>query len=414
MADILSHGPDPDREPPRWTSPRALTVAGVIGVAVVLLVRGIIAWSAPHSRTGQPSVPAATPRAGPGPAVPYGVTVNRAAGPKEPTQFTGVTMTSTGNRLLLTGPRPGWLWTATGRFQPIAGLPRWQPGYGFTRVTGGWAVQRYSPPQVRCQVCDAPPAVYFLANQQTRATVVGAAYDASAAASPGELWLTAYLPEADIDAASGTAQEVSLAGRAVGPPVQLPAGYVIDRAVRGGLLLAPYAPAMAPVRDELWDPATGRVIRDFTNVIAASADQVAWQACPAWCPLQILRLPRGTASIIRLPHGTWADGGTFSSDGRLLAIQVSTAIRPDEFAAATRLEVINTANAHLTALPGALISSLIGVSFGWQTRGDRLVAALVRPSGVVQLASWQPGDTQLRVQTIRLPSGTAPVLSDRG
>jgi hypothetical protein len=320
-------------------------------------------------------------------------------------------------RLLLTGSRPGWLQTATGRFQPIIGLPPWAAGYGFTRAAGGWAVRRYSPPQAICQVCDASPAVYFVGDQSARATVVGAAYDAAAAASAGDLWLTAYLPGANISAASGTTQEVTVAGQGVGPPSQLPPGYVIDRAVNGGLLLAAYAQKQGPVRDYLWDQGTGQFVRTFTNVIAASPGQIAWDPCLGMCALKIRTAGAGKHSTVRsvgLADGAWAVAGTFSSDGRLLAVQVTTRLRRDGSAAATRLEVINTATGRLTVVPGTTVSSMIGVSFGWQAGRDRLLAALALPSGSVELASWHPGAARMSLQTLRLPAGASPVLGDRG
>lgn len=419
MADTLSHGPDD--EPSRWTSPIALAVAGIVLVAVVLLVRGLVDRPAAHRPAGQASAPAVTP-SGQAPPLPFGVTADSGPGPKEPTQFSGTVTTSGTGQLLLTGPRPGWLSIATGRFQPVIGLPQWRAGYGFTRVPGGWAVQQYSPPQARCQKCDAPPAVYFVADggtqQPGRAMVVGAAYAAAPAADTGDLWLTAYLPEADIGDSSGTAQEVTHAGQGVGPPWQLPTGYVIDRAVKDGLLLAPYAPGTNPVRDQLWDPVTGLVTSTFTNVITASPGQIAWSPCPDRCLLKILTLPRKgvpsvkTALTIPLAPGAWADSGTFSPTGRLLALQVSTDVQRDGSAAATELEVIDTVTGQVTALPGTTISSQIGLSFGWQPGTDRLVAAIAQPSGLAQLAIWQPGAPDALIRVLRLPSQTSPVLGD--
>lgn len=205
-----------------------------------------------------------------------------------------------------------------------------------------------------------------------------------------------------------------MAGQAVGPPSQLPSGYVIDRAVRGDLLLAPYAPSQTLVRDELWHPVTGRLIRRFTNVIAASPNLIAWYPCLRSCPLHVLSLSSGATAIIPLAYGTWAQRGTFSSDGRLLAIGVSTTIQRNGSAATTSLEVITMASRHLTVLPGAKISSLIGVDFGWQPGSDRLVAAIAQGPGVIQVASWQPGEARLSIQDLRLPSGTSPVLGDGG
>lgn len=409
MADLLGHGPD--HEPSRWTSPWALVVAGAILVAIVLLVRGAVDRPAARRPAAAPSAPVVTPSQGS--AVPFGVSVNSSLGSKEPIRFTGQVTTSGLGNLLLTGPRPGWLQTATGRFEPITGLPPWGPGYMFTRASGGWATERFSPPQADCQVCDAPPAVYFIAGQSARARVVGSAYDVAAAANMGDLWLTAYLPDADINSTPGTAQEITLAGEGVGAPSQLPAGYVIDRAVRSGFLLAAYAQGPGPVREYLWNPVTAQLVRHFTNVIAASPGQIAWDPCLGRCPLKILGLPSRAALAVRLPHGEWADAGTFSSDGRLLAIQVSTDVQRDGSAAATQIDVIDTATGRLTVVPGTKLNSLIGIRFGWQAGSDRLLAALALPSSYIQLASWQPGDTHLSVAAVRLPLGTAPVLGDR-
>jgi hypothetical protein len=386
-----------------------LPVAGVVLVALALAVRGIVHRSAAHSSGVKSSVQAGT-TPGSGLVTPFGVTADRSLKPKEPTSFTGVVASPDRGRLLLTGPRPGWFWAATGTFQPIAGLPRWQAGYWFTRVTGGWAVQRYNPPQASCLICDAPPAVYFVPYRQAHATAVGEAYDATAGVTRGTLWLTAYLPDANLGTASGTAQEVTVGGHALGPPLTLPAGYVIDRAVRGGFLLTPYSQRPGLVRDELWSPVKQRVVREFTSVVAASPDQIAWTQCVGRCSLRILRLSSGATVTIPLAMGASAESATFNSDGSLLAVQVTTAVQPDGFAAATRLEAINTGSGHVTALPGTTISSLIAVSFGWQPGSDRLLAAVARPFGVVQVASWQPGGAQLSVQAMRLPTGTSPVL----
>jgi hypothetical protein len=407
MADTLTRGPD--REPSRWTSPVALAVAGIMVVVLALVIRGVLHRPAARPRAAEPTVHA---RLVPVPPVPSGAT--GILGPKEAGHFVGRAARPGGTRLLLTGPRPGWL-TGAGRFQPIAGLPRSATGYTFTRVFGGWVAQKYSPPQADCQECDAPPAIYYVADGGERARYVAAAYDAVAAASPGELWVTAYLPDADLVTASGTAQLVTTSGLVISQPSQLPAGYVIDRAVKGGLLLEPFAQGPGLASAELWNPVTGRVSREFPGVITASADQVAWDPCPGKCPLTILDLRTGARLTIPLGAfgpGAWAGAGTFSADGRLLAVRVSTTVQVTAFSDATRLAVVSTASGRLTILPGTAVSSLVGESFGWQARGDQLQAALARPGGLVQVASWQPGDRYLSVRYLRLPSGSQPVLGD--
>ena len=418
MGDILSQGRD--RGPRRRTLPLALAAAGVaLLVLAGVLVHGLLEPRARHVSGAQATRPP-TAQPSPAPAVTEGLTQGARPVRPEPVGLAGVPVAlDSGVRLLLTGAQPDWFWPATGRFEPIAGLPESGPGYGFTRVAGGWAAQGYSLPTPSCQTCAGQPSpVYFIADGQARATRVGVASEVAAAGRGGALWLTTDRPGADISVTSGIAQEVTLAGRPIGPRVHLPAGYVIDRAVGGALLLTPlltpYPQGPGVVTDELWDPGTGRIIREFANVIAASPEQIAWNPCGAQCPVYVLSLATGTSTSIPLAPGTWAVGGTFSSDGRLLAVQVSAAVTPDGYAAANRLEVIDIASQHLTAVPGTTISSRVGLSFGWQPGRDRLLAAVAGASIVVHVASWQPGDSYLSIQAARIPRGTVLVLGDSG
>jgi len=415
MGDILRQGRD--REPRRRTPPLVLAAAGVtLLVLAGVLVHGLLEPRARHVSGAQATTRPPSAQPSPAPAVTAGLTQGARPLRPEPVGLAGVPVAlGSGVQLLLTGAQPGWFSPATGRFKPIWGLPESGPGYGFTRVAGGWAAQGYSLPTPSCQTCAGQPSpVYFIADGRARATRVGVASEAAADGRGGALWLTTYRPGADITVTSGIAQEVSLAGQPIGPRVHLPAGYVIDRAVGGALLLAPYSQGPGVVTDELWDPGSGRIIREFANVIAASPEQIAWNPCGAQCPVYVLRLSTGTSMSIPLASGTWAVGGTFSSDGRLLAVQVSAAVMPDGYAAANRLEVIDIASQRLTAVPGTTISSRVGLSFGWQPGRDRLLAAVEEASAVVDVASWQPGDSYLSIQAARIPRGTALVLGDGG
>ncbi len=106
---------------------------------------------------------------------------------------------------------------------------------------------------------------------------------------------------ADMSAAAGTAQEVSVTGSALGSRLRLPAGYVIDQATRAGLLLVPELAGSGPVRYELWDPGTRRVTRSFENVIAASPAEIAWMpGCTVGCRVHVLHLPGGRVNLISL------------------------------------------------------------------------------------------------------------------
>ncbi len=385
MSDILSQGGD--REPGPWR--RRLVVIAVLALAAVLVV--LYLPRHPHH--------VARPRAQP--AVPAPVTLVPArSGPSGPGGVSGLAMSRSGGlRLPVTGPEPAWLRPATGRATPILGLPRHQPGYQFTRVAGGWAVQADSG-QVRCGSCAGPPMpVYFLADGAPSARRVGSADDVAPGASARALWLTSFPPGTDMSSTPGTAQQVTITGATIGSPVRLPAGYVIDRATARGLLLAPVAQPGAAVY-RLWDPAAAGAVRSFSTVMAATARQVAWvTGCDPLCHVRVLDLVTGRQNAIVLPGGSSAVNGAFSPDGKFLALQVSSVSRGDGGALAMQLDVAPVARSHLVLVPGTLVSSDALVSFGWPARGDDLVAELSFLTKV-QVTSWHPGAHQLAVAVI--------------
>jgi hypothetical protein len=229
--------------------------------------------------------------------------------------------------------------------------------------------------------------------------------------SPGALWLVTWRPGADMST-SGTAQQVTVTGQALGPAVRLPPGCGIDRAVGNALLLSPNLQGQGPVLDKLVDPGTGRVIRVFTNVIAAGPEQVAWEPCPARCTIKVLNLPAGTVTSVPLAHGSWVFNAEFDATGRLLAAQVVAAVKPSGESAATRIEVIDTVTGHVAAVPGTLISTQVGLTFGWDGGTDRLLATVFSRSAVVRLGSWQPGDGHLYIHTARIPAGCSLVIGE--
>src|SRR5450756_1604641 len=133
MDDILSHGGD--REPSPW--PRRLAA---IAALILVAVAGAV-YLTNLSRHGHaPVATRSTPvTASPG-TVPVGVA--GAGLPSEPSGIAGRTLPWTsGLRLPVTGTQPAWFSPASGRSEPIGGLPAVSSGYQFIRVIGGWAVQ---------------------------------------------------------------------------------------------------------------------------------------------------------------------------------------------------------------------------------------------------------------------------------
>ena len=383
MSDILSQGGD--RGPRRWRR-------WVIPIAVLALVTVLIVEHLPHHRPAPARPRSASASQTALPLVPLGLRSQQPGG------VSGLAMSRVHSlRLPLNGPQPAWLSAATGREQPIGGLPRDQSGYQFTRVPGGWAVQAGSDEPVRCGSCAGPRVpVYFLAVGARSATRLGIASEAAAGATARALWLTSYPPGADMRTTPGTAQEISVSGGSPGPSVRLPAGYAIDQATDRGLLLARLGKPGTPVYT-LWNPATARASRSFNGVMAASATRVAWATrCAPLCHVRVLDLATGRQTAIALPGASSAVNGAFSPDGKFLALQVSFTSQGDDGALDMQLEVASAASGRPVPVPGMSVSSDALVSFGWPARGDDLVAELSFIARV-QLASWYPGARQLAV-----------------
>ena len=388
MSDILSQGGD--RDPRPWR--RWVVVIAVLALATVLIAGHVPRH--PHHGTRLRSAPASH---SPVTVVPYG------AGPSGPGGVSGLAMSRTRSlRLPVTGPQPAWLWPATGHEQPIGGLPRYQPGYQFTRVPGGWAVQANPGGHARCGNCAGPRVpVYFLADGAPSASRVGEADEAAPGVSAQALWLSSFPPGSGTSITAGTAQQVSITGAAAGFPLRLPAGYVVYQATDRGLLLAPTA-QLGTSAYLLWNPAGSRASRSFDRVMAATAHQVAWATgCDPRCRVQVLDLATGQHTAIALPAGNSAVNGAFSPDGKFLALQVSYGSRSGDGALAMELDVAPAASSRPALVPGIQVSSDALVSFGWPAHGDDLVTELSFLARV-QVASWHPGARRLAVAVLNL------------
>ncbi|MGD0607647.1 MAG: hypothetical protein ABSA53_29185 [Streptosporangiaceae bacterium] len=398
MPDILSQGEG--RESGPW--PRRLMVAAVLVVAAVAVV-----YYLPRSHHGTPqptraAIPATPIPATPIPAAPLPTAVSGDSGvAAEPDGIIGPALSWPGGlRLLATGERPQWFWPATGQVAPIGGLPPQPSGYQFIRAAGGWAVQAAPGIQAVCGSCAGARTVYFLADHGQSVTQAGRA-DAVAPGTAGALWLTSYPLGADPRTAAGTAQEVSVAGRPLGPQLRLPAGYLIEQGTDRGLLLAPVTQRPGAMADTLWDPAAPQSGRSLTGVIAASATQVAWTPpCVARCRLQVLNLATGRQVAVELPEASTLANAAFSPDGRFLAIQVGFSDDSSAGARAVQLDLESVTSGRLTVVPDTWVSSDALAGFGWPADSDSLVAELYFTTKV-QLASWRPGAGEPAIAVLR-------------
>jgi hypothetical protein len=388
VGDIISQRGDRNRGP--W--PRRVAVLAVLALASVLIVEHL-------PRASHPSHPPPA-RAATSPAA---VTVipfpGRVAGPDG---VSGLAMPrNLSLRLPATGQQPAWLWPATGRVQPIGGLPHDSQGYQFTRVSGGWAVQAGSAGGLACGGCAGPRLpVYFLADNAQSAVPIGAANEVAPGATAGALWLTSYPPDADMSTAAGTAQEISVASASAGPRLRLPAGYAIDQGTDRGLLLAPAGPSGTGTY-ELWNPAAPHAAsRTFNGVLAASASDIAWATrCDPLCRVEVLDVATGRHITVGLPGASSAVNGAFSPDGKFLTLQVSFVNIGDDGALAMQLDVVATSGGHPAVVPAMRVSSDALIGFGWPAASDDLVAELNFMTKL-QVASWRPGAHRLAVAVI--------------
>jgi hypothetical protein len=283
---------------------------------------------------------------------------------------------------------------------PIGGLPPQRSGYKFIRVTGGWAVQADPAAPAVCGRCVGPPrAVYFLADAARSVALAGLA-DTVAPGTAGTLWLTSYPAGADPGTASGTAWEVSIAGRQLGPQLRLPVGYLIMQGTERGLVLAPVPLEPGTMGDMLWDPAAPQSDRTFGEVIAAGPAQIAWALpCSVRCLVQVLNLDTGRQTSVELPAASWVTSAAFSPDGRFLALQLSFGDNSYNGQMAVQLELVSTGSDRLTAIPQTWVSSQAMDGFDWPFGNDTLVAELTFTTKV-QLASWRPGASQLAIAAL--------------
>jgi hypothetical protein len=411
--DILSHGDD--RGPGQW--PRRLTV---IAALIAVVVGGAVYLSIPRHH-GAPAAARQTPgTALPSPVIPSAS--GAPAVPAGPNGITGRTLAwDRSLRLPAAGSRPIWFSPASGRSEPIAGLPADPSGYQFTRVAGGWAVRSSSAAPAPCGSCaEAEAPVWFLADGGRSATQLGTANLVAPAATAGTAWLTSYRPGANMSTAAGAAREAGDTGAPErSRPVRLPPGYAIVRGTDRGLLLAPVSQPPGTAAYLLWDPSAPRASQVFHGVLATSAAEIAWTprcARPggttppnppgARCGIQLLDLATGRHTEVALPAGSSAVSGAFSPDGGYLALQVSFGSTGDGGELAMQLEVAPVTTGRLAVVPGTWVSSDALIGFGWPARGDSLVAEFSFTTKM-ELAAWRPGTSYPSVKVIRPGPGQA-------
>lgn len=381
VEDVISQGGE---RPPRDGRRRLLAGAALVAAVVLVVVQHL-----PHDRPGGTRV--AGGRDSGGRPVPGQLPADPAALP--PSGIIGKTASWAPDvRLPQSGARPDWFWPAMGRVAPISGLPSGRPGYVFTRLAGGWAIQPDPAGPAGCGKCDAPAPVFYLADRARRAVLVSSASVVAPAAAGGQMWLTTYAPGSGRGRTRGVAQLYNGSGARIGAPVTLPAGYGITQGTRRGLLLVSLNLTGQGNADKLWNPATGKVLRRFDGVVAVNATAVAYTPpCAQTCPVHVFNVTSGRQVTVKMRPTDSVTAGVFSPDGRFLALQISRGNGEvsDGGASAAQLEVASAATGHATVVPRIFVSSDALAAFGWPGSRDDLVAEF-RSGSRVQIAFWDP------------------------
>ena len=361
-----------------------------IGAGVVLVLAGGVAALRGTSPPRPPSAHHSTPPHKPLPA-----------------KLAGLPMPAGTNLRLLLDAAPkrtglgqaAWYSTATRQREPIAHLPA--ANWVFNRVGGGWSLitSRQSSPCAAYQCAGPPRQVYFIADGSLTATRIGAGFWVLASGRDGAVWLVSYPRSTDnIRTTPARIQLVSTTGQPLSPRYRLPAAYLVVGGGVGNYLLLTPVRSRPPYASELWDPRTGQVVRRVDNPFAAGPGQIAWSPGCRGCHAQVLNVSTGKSVAIPIHGGQLS--GFFSDDGRLLAMQPVNGDGP--------LSVFDTQTRALNVIPGTALRFSEAESFSWQNGGHRLIV-LAEPgnsfSDTTQLGYWDPGDTRLRVATIRIPGG---------
>jgi hypothetical protein len=393
MDDIISQGGD-DRPPAIWRRRIALGVALVAVIALVVVEH--------RSHGPAPSAAIRHQHVSRRPSAVVPIKVQATGVVAQPAKIAAVTVRPSGRlRLPRTGERPAWFWPGRSRTEPIGGLPASKPGYEFTRLASGWAIQPVSSVRNGCGNCPgAPLPVYYLSSRARTATTVA---ESATMVAPGTngMWLTSFPAGRGLGTTAGFATEYSAAGIEEGPTVRLPAGFTIARGTTAGLLLASITERTPAGFYWLWNPATGKFTVSLRGVVATSATEVAvTRGCAPSCVVDVVNLNRRHRTALELSAGEIVTDGTFSPDGRYLALAVGSGNGGGETGAlATQLEVASLRTGRLTIVPHVSVSSDALDGFGWAGGGDGLVAES-NSGAKISMTFWTPGTHVVTVATV--------------
>jgi hypothetical protein len=395
-------------------------VIGTLGAVALLAALVVVGRLDAPGRLGRVSAPASIAATPPSPPSPAGTT-DTTDGLPTPPRLRGVPLGGTGlAALLVPDPSasavPALFWLDSGRLTPIGGLPHGGCYLPPTRLRHGWVLGRqlYKPTGQRCRELSMPTQFYLVADGARRATRLPVTADSVlAGGDDSRLWLITFLGQPDPTSGQlppQAIQQVDRTGHPHTPRYPVPAGYAAWQGVGGRLLLLIRTGqgAADASRFALWNPRSGRMLRRYDRVMAASETSIAWVAAacgPKPCLVHLSDLADGTDIQVAVPWRARADTGAFSPDGRYLAVVFGEGAAAGAVPPA-RVGVIDLAARRLLAVPGAVMGGGdVGLAVSWSPNGAWLL--LSAPVGPLteQLAAWRPGDTVLHVPRRQPPTG---------
>src|SRR6266542_21337 len=352
---------------------QVLGTLGAVALLAALMAVGRLDAPGRPRRAAAPA-PASTTATPPTPP-----TTDTTVRPPTPPRLRGVPLAGTGVAALLipeASPSavPGLFCLDNGQLTPIGGLPHGGCYLNPTRLPHGWALgrQAYQHAGQDCPETATRTQFYLLADGASSARRLPVTADQILAGdTDSRLWLVTTLT----------------------PP---------------NPTLAEQGPADTSLF-ALWNPRSGRVLRRYDRVLAATGTTIAWVAAgcdPQRCPLHLSDLAAGTDTQVAAPRGAWANTGSFSPDGRYLAVVFSADVDASGAPTQASVWVVDTATRRLRAVPGAVMSGAefwFGVS--WSPAGAWLLLSAPANQHTDQLAAWRPGDTVLHVPRRQPPIG---------
>ena len=400
---------------------QVLGTLGAVGLLAALVVVGRL--DAP-GRLGRLPAPASTTASPPTPP-PNDTIVGLPPPPRlrHVPRLRGVPLGGTGlAALLVPDPSPsavpGRFWLDRGRLTPIGGLPRGGCYLSPARLAHGWVLARqaYQAAGLGCPELSMPTRFYLLADGARSATRLPVTADFVIAGDGTRLWLISFLGRPDPTSGQlppQAIQQVDRTGHPHSPRYRVPDGYAAWQGAGGGLvlLIRPGPGPADPGRGALWNPDSGRILRRYDRVLAASGTTIAWAATacgPNPCPVHLSDLAAGTDLQVAVPWPAQPASGAFSPDGRHVAV-VFGGVDAAGAVTQARVGVIDVAARRLGAVPGAVLGGRdVGWAVSWSPDGAWLLLSVRVGPVTEQLAAWRPGDTVLHVPRRQPPTGQHP------